>query len=63
MITTPAWPPKEYRTGDFSDGHPSSYQQRPIGLNIGEQKGTGVFALVQTALKIEKIDWRPNYQS
>ena len=30
----------------YLDGHPSRYQPRPIGLNFGEQTGTGVFPLV-----------------
>ena len=30
----------------FLDGHPSRYQPRPMGLNFGEQTGTGVFPLV-----------------
>ena len=29
----------------YRDGHPSRYQPRPIGLNFGEQTGTGVFPL------------------
>ena len=30
----------------YRDGHPSTYQPRPTGLNFGEQTGTGVFPLV-----------------
>ena len=30
----------------YLDGHPSRYQPRLTGLNIGEQTGTGVFPLV-----------------
>ena len=38
MTITPAWLSKEYSTGDFPDGQPSSL----TGLNFGEQAGTGV---------------------
>ena len=35
---TPAWLPKEVQHRVFYlDGHPSRYQPRPIGLNLGEQ--------------------------
>ena len=30
----------------YLDGHPSSYQPRPTGINFGEQTGIGVFPLV-----------------
>ena len=42
MTITPAWLSKEYSTGDFPDGHPSSYQPRLTGLNFGDQGGTSV---------------------
>ena len=33
---------KEYSTGDFPAGHPSSYQPHPTRFNFAEQTGTGV---------------------
>ena len=29
----------------YLDGHPSKYQPRPTGLNVGEQRGTGCFTV------------------
>ena len=31
----------------YPDGHPSRYQPRPTGLNLGEQTATGAFPLVK----------------
>ena len=39
----------------YLDGHPSRYQPRPTGLNLGEQTGTGVFPSVTAVHKDEKM--------
>lgn len=49
-MTTQAWLPREYSTAFPPDGHPSSYNPRPTGLNFGEETATEGSLSVQAVL-------------